>query len=250
MKVLRPDCAVDERVRLGFLQEGKLASRLLHPNIVRVVEQGLQEGWNYMVMELLEGEDLVVPIRRDGGLPPSTAVEVLLQVCDALEHAHQNGVVHNDLKPAHVMLVGDRAKVPLQVKIIDFGIATVLDNSEVRAVARATVGTQRLGTPAYTSPECASGEVTDYRHDIYSCGVILFELLSGQRPFDGATAVETLRMHKHDPMPRLSELMPIHPGLEAIVLQATAKLPGRRFSTAQQLATALRQVLPELGART
>ena len=230
-----------------FSREAKAMSRLGHPHCVSVIDFGVAEGTPYIVMEHVSGPTLLELIEW-GRVPPGRALRIIRQVLAGLAHAHRQEVIHRDIKPANIMLTeatgtGDHAR------ILDFGLAKLLDN---RPTDPRDLSTSRvvLGTPSYMSPEQAQGKPVDARTDIYSVGIVLFELLTNDRPFVGADGLETLRMHQEDKPPFLADLCPegdFSAELEKVVSKALAKAPDKRFASAIDFADAL-DAVPEAAA--
>jgi serine/threonine-protein kinase len=219
-----------------FLREAEIGRTLHHPNIVRIFEQGHVARVPYFTMELVDGETLQARIRRDGAFSPRSVVEIASHVAEALDYAHLKGVVHRDLKPSNIMMV-DRGRA----KVMDYGIARAARFDGL------TVAGSFMGTAEYASPETAEGRPADPRSDLYSLGVILFELLTGERPFVADTPLAVLRKHctEEPPPPRL--LVPATPReLEAIVLRLLSKDPARRHPSAESLLQDLRDYLTRL----
>lgn len=223
----------DERRR--FATEAEAASTLDHPGILRVHRVGQHEGQWFLEMELVEGGTLADRL-TEGPLPPREAAQLLTRLARAVQHAHARGILHRDLKPANVLLAPDG-----QPKLTDFGLARFLDRD-----SNLTRTLDVLGTPAYMAPEIAAGHA---RHatvaaDIYSLGVILFECLTGERPFKGNTPLEVLRVVQDTPAPRPSSRRPGLPrDLEIITLRCLAREPERRFPSAGELADELDRFL-------
>jgi len=220
-----------------FLREAEIGRTLHHPNIIRIFERGEVDGTPYFTMELVRGETLHARLRRDGALEPRTAALVVSQVAEALDYAHLKGVIHRDLKPSNIMLLADGG-----VKVMDYGIA------RARRFDGLTVTGSFLGTPDYVAPETAEGRGTDARSDLYSLGVVFYELLTGQKPFVGATPFETLRKHcSEEPTPP-SVVAPGCPRpVEAIVLKLMRKDPDERYPSAEELLIELREYLNRAG---
>jgi serine/threonine-protein kinase len=208
-------------------------------------------------MEQLRGEDLYTQLERDGALSPRRAARLLAEVCDALTAAHEIGIVHRDLKPENIMVLGSAEEgASERVKVLDFGIAKVMapeitpprkevPDSEANSVTRA--GTF-IGTPAYMSPEQCSFKTVDARADIYTCGVLLFQLVTGRLPFEGETPLHTSKLHVHREPPKPSAHAPdLDPRLETLILQALAKNPDMRPQTAAILGAELRALAVDLG---
>ena len=240
VKLLRADLTHDVDLRRRFLREARAAARLAHPNIVCVHLVGETEhGDPYLVMEYLAGETLDDLLERDDKLAPRRAVGIARQIACALAEAHAAGVVHRDLKPANIILTQRRATGE-QVKIVDFGIAKIAHAALLNGVStRLTREGVVFGTPHYIAPEQAQGAELDGRADLYSVGVLLYRMLSGHLPFDGA-AIAVLLAHISRPPRHLLEVAPdIDPRLAAIVMRCLAKNPKDRFADAEGLAAAL-----------
>ena len=240
VKLLRADLTHDQDLRRRFLCEARAAARLSHPNIVCVHLVGETEGGvPYLVMEYLPGETLDDLLEREETLAPRRAVAIARQIACALAEAHAGGVVHRDLKPANIILTQRRASGEL-VKIVDFGIAKVAHTAFLNGVStRLTREGLVFGTPHYIAPEQAQGAELDGRADIYSLGILLYRMLSGTLPFDGA-AIAVLLAHISRKPPHLAEVAPgLDPRLAAIVMRCLAKNPSDRFADAEGVAAAL-----------
>jgi len=244
LKVLVAELAADKRATRRFVREARATARLTHPNVARVYDFGRDGGTPFLVMELLQGETLADRLAA-GPLPPAEAARIAASVADALDAAHQLGIVHRDVKPANVMLTtaGD-------VKVMDFGIAAAADETH------STTGSGLYATVAYVSPERAAGEPATPASDVYSLGAVLYELLCGRPPFAGSTPALVARAHLHDPPPPLRQLAPwVPPRLAEAAEAALAKDPARRPSSAAALAARLRSAArlpaapPEPGPR-
>jgi hypothetical protein len=216
-----------------FLREAEIGRTLNHPNIVRILERGDVGRVPYFTMELLAGETVQVFLRNRGAVEPRLAATIVAQVAEALDFAHSKGVIHRDLKPSNIMLLpGDVAKV------MDFGIA------RARRFEGITVTGAFLGTPDYVAPEMIEGRGTEPRSDLYALGVVLYELLTGRRPFVGDTAFAILKKHCTEEPPSPALLKPgVPPALEAIVMQLLRKEPEQRPADAERLVVALRDWL-------
>ncbi len=247
IKVLKSEYRQDREYAARFLREAKAAGALSHPNIVTIYDVGEVDGYPYIAMELLEGEPLDKTAYRLGRLPAADVAAIALQLAEALSYAHAQGVVHRDIKPSNIMLGKDGRSI----KILDFGIARTSEADAVRHdrdALRTQVG-QVVGTPRYMSPEQALGLEIDGRSDLFSMGVVLYEMLTGRKAFDGsAAATLALQITGEDPPP-IGELAPETPrGLLFIVDKLLAKSPERRFADGAQLADALRRELKILDA--
>ena len=231
IKVISPSLSVNASCVERFLEEARAVNRIGHPNIVDIFSFGaLPDGRSYFVMEWLQGMTLGDRLFRAPLALPETC-DILDQICDALEAAHEAGVVHRDLKPDNVFLVPVRGRRTL-VKLLDFGIAKLMDKERPRASS--TCPDFIMGTPEYISPEQARGSNVDHRTDLYALGVLAYEMLSGQVPFAAPSAIEIIEQHLHLPPPSLRRAVPrVAPDLERIVLGLLAKEPGDRPSLAQ-----------------
>lgn len=207
-----------------FRREVRAAGRCLHPNIVTIFEYGEEQGIPYIVMEYAPGRELRDYLQDRQPLPLANAVAVIVQVLHALDHAHSHGIVHRDIKPGNILLLADS-----QVKVSDFGIA------RVEAISGMTQHGVTVGTPSYMAPEQFSGQEIDRRADLYATGVVLFELLTGVRPFAGPGAGELMYKVLNELPPRVSTLNPRLPAeLDAVLNQALAKTPDGRFQSANE----------------
>jgi serine/threonine protein kinase len=228
IKVLSPPYDRDQAFVERFRREAHAAARLNHPSIVAVYDTGSDDGTHYIVTELVDGETLADLVEREGPLPPERTVEIATEVTRALAAAHERGVVHRDVKPGNVMLTPEG-----RVKVVDFGIARA---------AGAESGTRSglvLGSAPYLSPEQARGEAGDERSDIYALGCVLYQMLTGQPPFNADTPVATLYLHVHEQVPPPSSVRDVPGDLEAIVLRCLEKDPAARFQSAAELEHAL-----------
>lgn len=225
-----------------FQQEARLASRLNHPNIVKVMDFGIAEtGILYLIMDLVEGHSLAQVLKESGRMPFETALPIFIQICNALGHAHDNNVIHRDLKPSNIMLTEGDTKQ--EVRIVDFGLAKVASDDH-----KITRTGQTVGTPLYASPEQVQSHSVDARADIYSFGCVMMEVLTGNPPFRGTIAIETYEMHINRPPPKLGERGFEHEHsdqIERIVATCLQKDRDDRYSTFRQLRSDLIQLLPE-----
>lgn len=233
VKVLHQRLSNDATFLARFRREALAAARLAHPNILAIYDTGEQPGdegvAHYMVMEYCGGGTLAGLLQREGPMEPERVVAVGAAVCDALDCAHRQDVIHRDVKPGNILLTGDGT-----LKVADFGIARAVESADVT-----TTGTI-LGTVAYISPEHAREGEVDARSDLYSLGVVLFELVVGRPPFREESHVATALKHMNDPPPSPRSLRAGVPrALESVILQALEKDPDRRFSSAAEMKMAL-----------
>lgn len=239
IKVLHPALAADDTIVARFSREAKAASRISHPHALNVTDFGESEnGIVFLVMEYLRGKTLKEVIHEDGPLPLPRVVEIIRQICGALETAHAEGVVHRDLKSDNIMLVevsggGDWAKV------LDFGIAKITE--KVGQDPALTAPNLIIGTPQYMSPEqCSQASEIDARSDIYSLGIILYEMLVGHVPFTGESPTAIMMQHLQDAPPSvLEERKDLPAAVGDVVARALAKLPAERFQTVGELSESL-----------
>ena len=245
IKVLRPELASMPPVVERFHREARSVAQLDHPNIVRVIDFGKSSsGSLFLVMDLIEGTSLADQLEREGWLAPTNAVRIAISILTGLEHAHSRGVIHRDLKPDNIMILGAETG-PAEVKILDFGIAK-LGDVEIGSRPITEAG-MVFGTPRYMSPEQAAGEPVDHRSDLFAIGIILYQLLSGQLPFDGETTVQILRRVLTQPAPRLMvNGLPstTSEALADVVARALAKNPEERFPSARVMREALQSCFP------
>src|SRR5215217_6198899 len=235
IKVLRPSLAADEKIVARFSREARAASRISHPNALSVTDFGEDESGNvFLVMEFLSGRTLKHVIREEGPLPLARVVDITRQIGDALNAAHEQGIVHRDLKSDNIMLVdtmtGDHAKV------LDFGIAKINEPDGVVDTGL-TAPNLVIGTPQYMSPEQCSQDVEiDARSDIYSLGVILFEMLVGHVPFSGDSPTIVMMKHLQEPVPSvLEERSDLPASVARVVARAMAKVRDNRYQSVAEL---------------
>ena len=249
MKTLRTD-QVNESSWRRFQTEAQAIARLDHPNIVRIFDMGMIDNAQpFYTMEILTGQSLDETIRRFP-LTPGQAIAVFKQVCSALSFAHDRGIVHRDIKPANIVVNPPDEQQPLLVKVVDFGIAKLTDQSSGQGLTK--VG-EVCGSPLYMSPEQAAGLKVDHRTDIYSLGCTFFETLTGRPPFKGRTAVDTMMMHQNAPPQDLREARPdlsFPDGLPEIVDRMLAKEADARYQSANDIIQDLREIERALGTGT
>ncbi|WP_428253071.1 protein kinase domain-containing protein [Gynuella sp.] len=235
-KVLKDDFCVDEEYLRRFLREAKAAGALSHSNIVTVFDVGKIDKSPYMMMELLEGRDLGDLLKEKKRLSIKETLIIGIQLAKALNYAHEAGVVHRDIKPDNIIVLPDGESI----KVADFGIARINESDEILKTQVGSV----LGTPRYMSPEQALGETVDGRSDLFSVGVILYEMLTGVKAFDGASMGTLMTQITQKQPPSLQQLCPGLPaGLRQTVYKLLQKKPERRFQTGAQLAAALTKEL-------
>src|SRR5665213_3070209 len=226
LKVLFPELSVDRSFVERFRREAQAAANLSHPNIVPVFDWGEDNGTYFIVMEFVDGRALSSILRTAGPLHPDRAAEIAADVAGALAYAHRHGVVHRDVKPGNVLITEEGT-----IKVTDFGIARAVNTEESLTQTGAV-----MGTATYFSPEQAEGIGVDPRSDIYSLGVVLFEMVTGRAPFLGDTPVAVASKHVRDIPPVPREINPsIPPTFEAIILKSMAKDPDHRYATAEEL---------------
>ncbi len=226
LKVLFPELSVDRAFVERFRREAQAAANLSHPNIVPVFDWGEDSGTYYIVMEYVDGQPLSQALRTGGPMPAGRVAQIGARVADALAYAHRHGVVHRDVKPGNVLLTDDE-----QVKVTDFGIARAVNTEESLTQTGAV-----MGTATYFSPEQAEGIGVDGRSDIYSLGVVLFEMVAGRPPFLGDSPVAVASKHVREQPPPLRDLSPsVPPALEAIIAKAMAKSVDLRYQSAADL---------------
>ena len=225
IKVLRGDLSNDEKFVRRFQREALSASSLAHPNIVEMYDVGEDNGLYYIVMEYIEGKTLKQLLKKRGSLTVREVVDIMLQLTDGMSAAHDSYIIHRDLKPQNIMIKDDG-----QIKITDFGIAMALNSTQL------TQTNSVMGSVHYLPPEQASGKGCTIKSDIYSMGIIFYELLSGSLPFRGDNAVEIALKHMRDPLPSLREDNPAIPqSIENIIRKATAKNPKNRYEDARSM---------------
>ncbi len=248
IKILHPKYVSRPDLVSRFRREARAMSHLSHPNTARVYMYGqLEDGACYIVMEYLEGKNLAQVTRAEGLLKPARAVNIMVQVCGALEEAHRQGMVHRDLKPENIFLTsqGGIADFP---KVLDFGLAKVTQREMRPGSLILTQEGMVFGTPEFMSPEQARGQQLDARSDIYSLGCILYEMLTGKLPFDAAQPMDYLALQIRGTPIRLGQRVPnlqLPAGLEAVVMKTIEKDPDKRHRSAADFALALKDCLQE-----
>lgn len=233
VKILHTQFSRDPVFIERFRQEAQAAANLNQPNIVNVFDWGVENGTHYLVMEYVQGRDLKDIILQGGPLLPERAVEIAVAICRALDSAHEHGVVHRDIKPQNIIATYDN-----QIKVMDFGIARTAGGS-----AMTQTGTI-MGTAQYLSPEQAQGKSADPRSDLYSLGIVLYEMLTGKVPFDGENPVSIAYKHvREDPLPPSMINPDISAGLESVIMKALAKNPENRYRNAMEMCSDLERCL-------
>lgn len=242
LKVLPKQLADDPTSIRRFEAEARIASQISHPNAVTLFDFGVEEKLPYLVMEYIEGSTLRGLLTERKPLPVLEVFRIVEQTCAALGEAHERGIVHRDIKPSNIML---RPSERVNVKVLDFGIAKVV-NQAVESSPNITVAGTIVGTPHYMSPEQGLAKELDARSDIYSLGVVIYEMLSGERPFEAPSTLELLMKHVNTPPTSIRELHPelqIPREVEAVVMKCLEKDPGKRYQNANELAEAFRHAV-------
>ena len=233
---LVPLAAAEPVARQRFVREARSAAGFAHPNSVAIYDAGEADGYLYLVMEMVKGRTLADRLAEQGALQPTEATAIANSVLNALAAAHAVGIVHRDVKPANILLGQDGS-----VKLADFGIAKRLDD-----VGDATIAGEIMGTPKYLAPEQISGHAATPTSDVYALGVVLYEMLAGQPPFDADTPLATALAHRDAPVPNLAQLRPGLPNrLVHVVHTAMAKDPADRFDSAHTMREALMFGVPD-----
>ncbi len=233
IKVLRPQYAADDEFVRRFYQEAESAARLSHPNIVNTYDVGREGDTYYIVMELVDGPSLAEVIAADGKLPEPVAIDYAAQICNGLAYAHRAGLLHRDVKPANILVTKDDV-----VKLSDFGIARAVSQHTMTLTKPGLV----MGSVYYISPEQAQGHDLHESSDLYSVGIVLYQMLTGKLPYAGESPVTVALKHIGDPVPTLDvDGLAVSPALASIVNKLLQKRPENRFHSASEVATALRE---------
>jgi eukaryotic-like serine/threonine-protein kinase len=236
LKVMHAELARDEEFVRRFIGEAKSVARLSHQNVVGVFDQGSDGSFLYLAMEYVHGRTLKQVLRDSGRFSPATALEIMTGVLDGLAAAHASGIVHRDIKPENVLVTADG-----RVKVADFGLA------RAQSAAGHTRAGLLIGTVSYVPPEQVTGGTTGPGGDVYSAGVMLFELLTGRLPFTGDTPLSVAYQHVNTDIPAPSTLVPgIPPAVDQLVLTATSRDPARRPADAGEFLRAVRRVREDL----
>lgn len=246
IKVLHPHLATSDDFVARFLREARSSGKLHHPHIMPVIDCDSEAGVHYLVLNYIGGGTLEELLKQEKSLPADQAVQVATQIGEALHYAHENEMIHRDIKPANIMFLADtKSSSATHALLADFGIARLKD--EANNTALTAVGSL-VGTPNYMSPEAAQGETSDERSDIYSLGVVLYEMVTGKTPYQADTLYSFLMKQANDPLPPPSELNPnVPPALEAVILKSLAKEPADRYESAPAFVAALRDAAANPG---
>lgn len=233
IKVMHEHVANDPRFQQCFLQETQTMAQFQHPYAVALFDAQLHSDEGpFIIMEYVKGKTLDVVLRENKRFTPQRASRLLSQLCEVLHDAHSKGIIHRDLKPSNLMILEADTQYE-KLKVMDFGLAKFTVNPTIKAVSEAT-NEYMLGTPAYVSPEQARGEETDHRTDIYSMGVIVYEMVSGHLPFDGMSTMDTLLAHAIEaPPPMSTEEVYVPPAIERVIQKCLAKQANERFQSAR-----------------
>jgi len=239
IKFLHPQLCIDEEYRGRFVQEARAAGNLSHPNIATVFDVGEIDGQPYIAMELLEGDALNDVMETDGAMPIKDVLEIGIQLAGALDYAHTRGIIHRDIKPSNLLRLKDRHSI----KVTDFGIAHIESSGSAQQTKMGAV----LGTPQYMSPEQALGQSVDGRSDLFSVGVVLYQLATGKQPFKGDSLMSLMQqIVKEEPKPIEQWRPEVPPALRRIINRCLSKQPDKRYATGRELKEALTKVLQDV----
>jgi serine/threonine-protein kinase len=235
VKILAEHLSDDERFVARFRREALAVAKLIHPNIVQVYDTGIDEGRHYIVMEYVDGRSGAQILQRQGPLDGETTAEIGAQACAGLDYAHRRGIIHRDVKPGNLMIVGGPVGGgEMTVKLTDFGIARAVEQTRITQVGSV------VGTAAYLSPEQVRGEEATPATDVYALGVVLYQFLTGRLPYEGSTLAElAVRQQNEKPLPPSTYNDEVPEALGAAVLRALEGDPARRYASASELAGGL-----------
>jgi serine/threonine protein kinase len=235
VKILAEHLSDDERFVARFRREALAVAKLIHPNIVQVYDTGIDEGRHYIVMEYVEGRSGAQILQRQGPFEPEIAAEAGIQACAGLDYAHRRGIIHRDVKPGNLMVVGGPVGGgPMTVKLTDFGIARAIEQTRITQVGSV------VGTAAYLAPEQVRGEEATPATDVYALGVVLYQFLTGRLPYEGSSLAElAVRQQNERPLPPSTYNEEVPETLGGAVLRALEGDPARRYASADELAGGL-----------
>jgi serine/threonine protein kinase len=240
VKILAEHLSDDERFVARFRREALAVAKLIHPNIVQVYDTGVDEGRHYIVMEYVEGRSGAQILQRQGAVAPEVAAEIGIQACAGLDYAHRRGIIHRDVKPGNLMIVGGPVGggSEMTVKLTDFGIARAIEQTRITQVGSV------VGTAAYLAPEQVRGEEATPATDVYALGVVLYQFLTGRLPYEGSSLAElAVRQQNEKPLPPSTYDDEVPESLSGAVLRALEGDPNRRYASAEELAGGLRRGL-------
>ncbi|MBR5231128.1 MAG: Stk1 family PASTA domain-containing Ser/Thr kinase [Clostridia bacterium] len=233
VKILRPEFSGDQEFIQRFRREALAASKMSHHNIVNLLDVGEEDGYHYLVLEYMHGRTLKAVIAEKGKLPESVVSQIAIRILSALQHAHSNGIIHRDIKPANILVNAEG-----HIKVADFGIARVAGSNTL------SKNDSVMGSAHYFSPEQARGDDVSFASDVYSVGVVMYEMLTGKVPFDGDTPVAIALQHISSlPQPLRTVNEQVSPAMERVVLAALNKDPNNRYHSAADMARAIRAAL-------
>src|SRR4051812_43474539 len=239
VKILAEHLSDDERFVARFRREALAVAKLIHPNIVQVYDTGVDEGRHYIVMEYVSGRSGAQILQRQGPVEPETAAEIGIQACAGLDYAHRRGIIHRDVKPGNLMVVGGPVGGgEMGVKLTDFGIARAIEQTRITQVGSV------VGTAAYLAPEQVRGEEATPATDVYALGVVLYQFLTGRLPYEGSSLAElAVRQQNEKPLPPSTYNSEVPEPLSAAVLRALEGDTSRRYASADEFATGLQMGL-------
>ncbi len=252
LKLIHGELLGDKQIAGRFRREAEILQRLKGPNLCPLLDVVEEDGLLLLAIEYVDGPSLDRYLEGKEQLPLEEVVALTVQVCAALQVAHEAGVVHRDLKPSNVLIAGGRRADAsftreLVARVVDFGLAKIIQGEGDKTAL--TERNMIFGTPEYMAPEQVAGEALDARADVYAAGVMLYQLLTGRLPFEHDGAVATMKAHLSDPVPSPREVTPsLPPAVESVVLKALAKAPGERHASARELADALVEAAESGGA--